>query len=174
MLTYGALASMDGASDAARAAAVAGLVQLEQQAKNEQRLTHWLHALGNTGSSDVFGAARPYLEHADPALRSAAADAVRGATTTEAREALARHALSDADTGVRKKCAAILADRSDAGSLATVRQVLEHEASVDVRRAAVDALARRVKTDANAKQLLIYVAGNDPSTELRAQAAAAL
>ncbi len=174
MLLLGALGSMDPASGAEDSSPIPHLLALEQQAIEEGTLEHWLHALGNSGDPQAFEAALPYLEHSEASLRIPAAEAMRKLESPEAADALSKRALGDSDAGVRRTCAAILADRADALSVETVRELLEHEPLVDVRRAAVDALARRAATDPGAREILEYVSAHDSSAELRERAQAAL
>ena len=173
MLLYGALTSMDPAAQIERAARVERLLALEDQARADGRLEHWLHALGNCGDERVLAATRVYLEGADPKLRRAAADALRAVEGSDAIGALARHANTDADVGVRRVCAGLLAARADEGAQRTVAGLLAREPEVEVRRAAVEALAKRARGDERARALLRFSAAHDASEELRARAAEA-
>jgi HEAT repeat protein len=167
LLVLGALASMDSADGSER---VTRLLALELSLRDEGRLEHWLHALGNSGDARALEASAPYRSDADPRLRAAAAEALRGIHTAESSEALGRLARLDQNTSVRRTSAALLAGRADATSVQLVRELLAREAAVEVRRAAVDALGRRASSDAEARALLKSVAGNDSSKELRQRA----
>lgn len=85
------------------------LARALDETRDEPRQVALLRSMGNAGAERLLPAVLPYTEARSPAVRRAAADALRKTPTPTARQALERLA-TDADVGVQRQALATLAE----------------------------------------------------------------
>lgn len=175
-LAIGAAARHLERTDPERAAAVADTLTTTLASETSVGLTiDSLRGLGNAGTPSAFSKIVPYLEHADPSVRAAAAQALRLMPGSEIDELLVRMALEDEVTVVRESALDAIYYREMSPIL--VRGATE-SAKLDVeavpRRAAIRLLAKWRQASPQAHDALKWVALNDPNQKLREVAREAL
>lgn len=175
-LAMGAAARHLERTDPERAAAVADTLTTTLASETSVGLTiDSLRALGNAGAPSALSKVSPYLEHADPSVRAAAAQALRLIPGSKVDEVLLRMALEDESTAVRESALDAIYYRDMSPIL--VRGATE-SAKLDVeavaRRAAVRVLAKWRQASPHAQDALKWVALNDPNQKLREVAREAL
>jgi HEAT repeat protein len=129
-----------------------------------------LRAMGNSGARSVLPLARNAALSPWPALRSAAASAVRLIEDPQADALLDALLLRDGDPEVRGGAAAALDSRPLETHIPALTQALGADTSSVVRRRVIDLLHRSLPSP-EAAALLALAAERDPDPELRALAA---
>jgi len=143
------------------------LLALESHAANGGFLPHFLTALGNVGNNSILPAIQRYLEHSDAKLRAAALDALRRLDSPEAFALLNQYATHDPAPQVRAEALGSLSEQPGNLALPLLSAALQ-DASVAVRKAAVQALGKR--EEPQAITLLIQARDQDPAASVRALA----
>jgi hypothetical protein len=129
--------------------------------------------LGNTRSADSLGALTQAMASKDPAVRAAAAAALRFVPDPAADVLLSKALTSDPDKNVRN--AALLAAGYRAyDPLAQALETVSRDPDVDLRTMLVSTLTQLSQQDSQAFVLLDWIANNDPSNEVRSKALGAL
>jgi HEAT repeat protein len=129
--------------------------------------------LGNTRSADSLATLTQAMASSDPAVRAAAAAALRFVPDPAADVLIAKAMTSDPDTNVRN--AALLAAGYRAyDPLAQALATVSKDADANIRGMLVTTLAQMAQEDGEALVLLDWIANNDPSTEIRSRAQGAL
>lgn len=160
--------------DAARSA-IRELQRGAADAKDVQRRTLLLSALGNTASPDVLETLRAYLADPDPQVRAAATNALRLIPGAEVDALLADIVLRDAEPLVRRSAAEALGRRSlDARLLGVLSTSLRSDNDVLVRLSVVDVLAAGARTLPGVRELLTWASVNDAEATVRDAARRAL
>ncbi len=165
-----ALAAGRVARERGDASLVETLLDRLESAEGRRERVAALHALGNTGDASALPALETALDDAEPAVRAAAASALRFVEDADA-DALLGAALADTDRLVRRRALAALAERDIVPVLDALERLLEVEPSAGVRLRAVQLLARHVDASPGVVELLMRVAARDPSPSVRASAA---
>lgn len=134
-----------------------------------------LRALGNSGHPATLAAVKPFLLSTSPAVRAAAAQALRFVAGPEADALLAGLVLDDESADVRSGAldSAYYRDRSAVLSTAAVQSVKLDTDDV-VRRVAVRVLGKWRRELPAAEEALIWVAAHDPNDKIREVAIEAL
>jgi hypothetical protein len=137
------------------------------QARDDGRRADTLAALGNSASPDTLAAVEGALAAGDPAVRAAAARALRLHTSPEVDRRLADAMVGDRDPGVR--AASILA--AGFRAVGPFVEPLTRAALADpveyVRTNALDLLARHVDASPTIIATLTEVAEHDPAAGVR-------
>ena len=139
---------------------------------NDERI-RVVGGLGNTRSSDSLAALTQAMGSNDPAVRAAAAAALRFVPDPAADVLIAKAMTSDPDNNVRQ--AALLAAGYRAyDPLAQALETVSKDPDANIRGTLISTLAQMAQQDGQALVLLDWIANNDPSTELRSRAQGAL
>jgi HEAT repeat protein len=126
-------------------------------------------SLGNTRSGDALPALTNAMASDEPAVRTAAAAALRFVPDPAADVLLAKAMTSDPEPSVRS--AALMAAGYRAyDPLAEAFQIVAKDSDPNLRGALVATLAQMATHDGQALLLLEWLAANDPSNEVRAKA----
>lgn len=148
------------------------LAKLAAATTSDQKVL-FLDALGNTGDPRALPAIRAHLAEGDAAVRVAATAALRFQKADEVDAALALM-VRDPEVLVRKAALSAMAQRPVQKSLGGLREVVEHEASKELRKTAIRILARAMDTVPEAEQLLAWAAQHDADEEVKKAAEDAL
>jgi len=160
-------------------AAQEGLQRLRDRldaATSETDSTQAIEALGNSGSPDVLSDLQGALGSSSPAVRAAAARALRLIPGSAVDQLLATTMTSDADPDVRVAALFSTGYRPWTAFLAPVTELCQHDPVLEVRQAAVfsaEGAANR-GYGAGTAAVLNWVAQNDPDPALRSEAAGAV
>ncbi len=152
---------------------VTHLLALEDAAREQGRTGTWLYALSNAGSVEALPRIEACAREADPALRAAAAHALRRVPGEPALGLLDRLA-GDEHPAVRAQALGVLGASSPAPRLALLEPLLATETEPAVRQALVDALGRRGRPSAQERELLRSIQRRDPDARIRDLAGALL
>lgn len=129
--------------------------------------------LGNTRSADALPALAQAMESSDPAVRTAAAAALRFVPDPRADVLLSKAITNDPEVSVRN--AALMAAGYRAyDPLEQALQAVTKDPDAGIRGVLVGTLTRMASHDSQALVLLDWLATNDPSNEVRAKAQGAL
>jgi HEAT repeat protein len=130
-------------------------------------------ALGNARSSDSLKVLAQALASPDPAVRTAAAAALRFVADPAADGLLSKAMTSDPEISVRN--AALMAAGYRAyDPLAQALETIAKDPDAKLRGVLVSTLTQMAQHDSQSLVLLDWIATNDPSSEVRSQAQGAL
>ncbi len=126
-----------------------------------------LESIGNLGLEETPPEiARAYADSSDR-VRRAAVRSLRKTFDSAAEEILSHAFNSDPSETVRAAAAKILAEFPHETDDHFLRAALPGESSSQVRRELLAGLARRDPSDGSARDLVEWIAGNDPSNNIR-------
>ena len=146
------------------------LVQRSASAKDEEARRISYLALGNTGHTTALPVLLVGAEDTKPALRAAAAFAMRWIESQPARSKLAEVSMNDPEPDVRKNAIAALGYQRDSEALLAPAL---NDKSESVRIAALEALSKQTElSDATLRK--VKELHNDPDKSVREMAAALL
>jgi len=174
-LMTGAMAHSSARSEPAVASAAGeALLNALQGEQNPLLIADTLRALGNSGDPRAVAVAAHYIHDPNPMLRSAAAQAVRRVSSSEA-DALLVEVAADAESSVRDSAMNAALDRLPSVALSgTVEQLARRDLDPSVRRDAVRVLVEWQRDSESARDTLMWVAANEPNDKLRQVAAEGL
>lgn len=159
LLLVGAFAARDGRNADA-------LLALHPQAVAGEKLTTWLEAVGNAGTSKAFDLVEPHLAANDPHLREAALSALREMPGDAAVAALEQRFQEENVHELRGKAATLLASRPEPAGLRFLDRVLETEIADDLRIAALRGVVNKAG-DPDVRVRIERVANTDASEKVR-------
>ncbi len=129
-----------------------------------------LESIGNLGLEETPPeVARAYADSSDR-IRRAAVRSLRKTFDSAAEEILSHAFNTDPSETVRAAAAKILAEFPHETDDHFLRAALPGESSTQVRRELLAGLARRDPADGSARDLVEWIAGNDPSNNIREHA----
>ncbi len=167
VLVLGALAARSDARVFGEATALEVVLALETSARRLGAADLWLHALGNAGMPQVLDRVAAYLDDPVDSVREAAVFAIRKLASPAAVEIMARKAIGDASPRVRATAAEALTQHFERGAREALYLAARADTEVDVRRAAIAAIAHDLERDHAGRALLQEIASSDRSREIR-------
>jgi HEAT repeat protein len=129
--------------------------------------------LGNTRSADALPTLAQAMASSDPAVRAAAAAALRFVPDARADALLSKALTSDPDANVRQS-ALLAAGYRAYDPLGKALEAVAKDPDVNLRSTLVATLQQMAQRDSQAFVLLDWLATHDDSTEVRSRAQAAL
>ncbi|HEX6277894.1 MAG TPA: HEAT repeat domain-containing protein [Polyangiaceae bacterium] len=173
-LALGVAAARLAEDDASAAEGVVSRLSSDYaSAKSSDDRIRVVGALGNARSSDALPALTRAMASDDPAVRTAAAAALRFVPDSAADVLLAQAITSDPELSVRN--AALMAAGYRAfDPLEQALRTAARDPEANLRGALVSTLTQMAAHDSQALVLLDWMATNDPSSEVRAKAQSAL
>lgn len=149
---------------------IANLLARLGRAEQRTRRVLYLQALGNAGNPAALPAIAAALDDAVPAIRAAAAEALRFIPGARAVTLLRDAMTADASQAVRERAIWASTYRDVAEMLPGLAAVITADASPELRGRAMKHLARHIAEYATIAELLAQVAAADPDPDLRSAA----